>query len=148
MWKRNLTGLQKSKIQGIFQNYITKKLVKAVAGHVEMQRDIHLEHVFTHCSPYIHKDYDGDPALALGTASALVKTGISGIANILPFTCMPATIICSVSPAFRKDHNNIPWVNIDYDGQENAALETRLQAFMYQAREFNRVSGTDEPRVW
>jgi len=47
---------------------------------------------------------------------------------------MPGTLISSVTPKFRKDHNNIPWENIAYDGQDDTGIETRLQAFMHQAK--------------
>jgi hypothetical protein len=51
--------------------------------------EIEIEKILEMNSPYIHKDYDGDPAIALGSAAVLMETGISGVANILPFTCMP-----------------------------------------------------------
>ncbi len=88
------------------------------------------------CNDYIDQYYDGDPAIALGTSAALYQKGISGIAAILPFTCMPGTLIASVSDVFRKDHSNIPFINIAYDGQDNISLETRLQAFMFQVKEY------------
>ena len=70
-----------------------------------------------------------------------------GVIHLLPFTCMPGTLIASISPKFRKDHNNIPWENIAYDGQDDTAIETRLQAFMHQAKEFARVKNLTEPRI-
>jgi hypothetical protein len=51
---------------------------------------------------------------------------------------MPGTIVSSVSGDFRKDHNNIPWLNFAYDGQEDASIETHMQAFMHQAHEYQR----------
>ena len=98
------------------------------------------------CGAYVHKDYDGDPPLALGAASALTKRGVSGIVNILPFTCMPGTLITSVSHAFRADHNNIPWVNIAYDGQDDPSIDTRLQAFMYQVKEYSQIHDLNRSR--
>jgi len=41
-----------------------------------------------------------------------------------------------VSDTFRKDHNNIPFINIAYDGQDSVSLDTRLQAFVFQVKEF------------
>jgi hypothetical protein len=49
---------------------------------------------------------------------------------------MPGTLICSVSDVFRKDHHNIPWVDFAYDGQDDASIDTRMQAFMYQVQEY------------
>jgi predicted nucleotide-binding protein (sugar kinase/HSP70/actin superfamily) len=72
----------------------------------------------------------------MGTSVALAKRGVSGLAAILPFTCMPGTLIASVSDSFRKDHNNIPFINIAYDGQDSVSLDTRLQAFVFQVKEY------------
>ena len=90
------------------------------------------------CNPYVHKDYDGDPPIAMGTAAYLADKGIAGVAAILPFTCMPGTLVASVSDSFRKDHDNMPWINIAYDGQDSVSIETRLQAFAFQVKEFSK----------
>jgi predicted nucleotide-binding protein (sugar kinase/HSP70/actin superfamily) len=107
-----------------------------VKNRIDKKGNTHLHDILNSCDPYIHKHYDGDPPLSLGNVALLAKSHISGVANILPFTCMPGTIISSVSDIFRKDHNHIPWVNIPYDGQEDTALDSRLQAFMFQAKEY------------
>ena len=88
------------------------------------------------CNTYVNQFYDGDPPIAMGTSVALYKRGVSGLAAILPFTCMPGTVVASVSDTFRKDHNNIPFINIAYDGQDSVSLDTRLQAFVFQVKEF------------
>ncbi|HCC70872.1 MAG TPA: hypothetical protein DEQ09_06955 [Bacteroidales bacterium] len=49
---------------------------------------------------------------------------------------MPGTIVASVSGDFKKDHNNIPWLNFAYDGQQDGSIETHLQAFMHQVHEY------------
>ena len=136
IWKGNLKGLYKSKVQQIYQHYISQKLFKRVSNFLVMKEELEVKEMLKRCSPYIHKDYDGDPPIAIGSASLLSEMNISGVANILPFTCMPGTIICAVSNDFRKDHKNIPWVNFAYDGQEDTSFDTRLQAFMHQAYEY------------
>jgi len=91
------------------------------------------------CNRYVNEYYDGDPPVAIGTSVALAERGVAGIAAILPFTCMPGTLIASVSDSFRKDHNNIPFINIAYDGQDSVSLDTRLQAFVFQTREYHKT---------
>jgi hypothetical protein len=59
---------------------------------------------------------------------------------------MPETFTTSVSPLFRKDHDNIPWLNIAYDGQEDTSTNTKLQAFMHQAAEYAERHGLREAR--
>jgi len=143
IWKGDYKGLMKSKIQDIAQ-----RVQQAVHGMYDEEREIELHEMLDACGPYIHKHYDGDPALNLGTSVSLAKTGISGIANILPFTCMPGTVVTAVSDQFKRDHNNIPYVSIAYDGQEDTAIDMRLQAFMHQAREFAEEKRHDKALKW
>jgi predicted nucleotide-binding protein (sugar kinase/HSP70/actin superfamily) len=138
----------KSKLQSFSQHASARKLHRAVEHVAEMDKEVHLKEMFERCNKYIHQDYDGDPPLAIGSASALVDRQISGIMNILPFTCMPGTLICSISNNFRKDHDNLPWENIAYDGQDDTNIDTRLQAFMHQANEYCKQKKFDVSRKW
>jgi predicted CoA-substrate-specific enzyme activase len=148
VWKRDIRGIISSKLFGSFQHFLERKVVKAVAGDVEINRDIHIREVLRLCNPYVDSSYDGEPAIVMGSSAGQVPTGISGIASILPFTCMPGTLITSISQSFRMDYDNIPWVNIVYDGQEDTGMDTRLQAFMYQAKEYMTRKGLGRPREW
>ncbi len=148
VWSGNINGLIKSKVMGIFQHSIENREISMFKGTVDFHRDIHIKEVLQLCNPYVDKSYDGEPALVIGSSAGQVETGISGVASILPFTCMPGTFITSISNVFRKDHDNIPWVNVVYDGQEDTGIETRLQAFMYQAKEYATRKGLDQPRQW
>jgi predicted nucleotide-binding protein (sugar kinase/HSP70/actin superfamily) len=145
VWKREPMGLLKSKIQQFFQDNATHTLERAVAELTDERTDVTLTEMLSYCNPYVHKHYDGDPPIALGAAAKLAESGASGVANLLPFTCMPGTLIAAVSPSFRKDYGNIPWVNVAYDGQDDTGIETRLQAFVHQAREYAEAHGLDTP---
>jgi predicted nucleotide-binding protein (sugar kinase/HSP70/actin superfamily) len=148
LWKGSLKGLFKSKFQQVYQHYTAKQLTGKVEEYLTVRKDLEIDEILRLCGPYIHKDYDGDPPIALGSAAGLVEMNISGVANILPFTCMPGTIICAVSNDFKKDHHNIPWLNYAYDGQEDSGIETRLQAFMHQAKEFSTTNGFHMTENW
>jgi predicted nucleotide-binding protein (sugar kinase/HSP70/actin superfamily) len=145
-WKGDLRGIFKSRLQKYFQHSTGKKLNNAVKDFVEMEREIELDDMIRLSAPYVHKDYDGEPVVALGAASGLFETNVSGIIYIMPFTCMPGTIVSSVVSDFRKDHKNIPWETIAYDGQEDVSISTRLQAFMHQAKEYAAVNQIHEIR--
>ncbi|HOW32367.1 MAG TPA: hypothetical protein PLP88_12455, partial [Bacteroidales bacterium] len=138
-WKNDRKGIIKSKIQGIGQEAIAASLLRGLKKFTDQSKDVSLHDMLNMCNTYIGKHYDGDPPIAMGTATTLVNRGISGIAAILPFTCMPGTLIASVSDSFRKDHDNIPFINIPYDGQDGVALETRLQAFVFQVKEYAKT---------
>ncbi len=146
-WKRNMKGIAKSQLQYQFQKYYEHQYTRIVEKIFPIEKEIRVEEMLEHCNAYIHKDYDGDPPLAIGTASILSDQFVSGIVNILPFTCMPGTLNSAVSNVFRKDYDGIPWENFAYDGQDDTNIDTRLQAFMYQAREFAKRKEFDKQLV-
>jgi predicted nucleotide-binding protein (sugar kinase/HSP70/actin superfamily) len=139
-WKNDTKGVIKSKIQGIGQDVIASSLLKGIKKLTDHEKDVSLHDMLKLCNTYVNEFYDGDPPIAMGTSVALSKRGVSGFAAILPFTCMPGTLVASLSDSFRKDHNNIPFINIAYDGQDSVSLDTRLQAFVFQVKEYAKAT--------
>lgn len=147
-WKGDYKGILQSKLQEYMQNRSAWKITKPVHHMFDNNLEVSVREMLDACGPYIHRHYDGDPAPNLGTCATLAKRGISGIANIEPFTCMPGTVVASVGGSFKQDHNNIPMVVIAYDGQEDTSIELRLQAFMHQAYQYaDQHKLTDKSRV-
>jgi predicted nucleotide-binding protein (sugar kinase/HSP70/actin superfamily) len=143
-WKGDFKGIIKSKIQEYSQEASYRKIAKQFHGLFDKDKEVEVKDMLNACDPYVHRHYDGDPALNLGTSAILADKGISGITNILPFTCMPGTLVASVSDQLRKDKKGIPYVSIAYDGQEDASIELRLQAFMHQAYQYAEEKGLME----
>jgi predicted nucleotide-binding protein (sugar kinase/HSP70/actin superfamily) len=138
-WKNDKKGVIKSKIQAVGQEVIASNLLRGIKKFTDTEKNIPLHEILSLCNTYVSEFYDGEPPIGVGTSMGLAKRGVSGIAAILPFTCMPGTLVASVSDSFRKDHNNIPFINIAYDGQDSVSLETRLQAFVFQVKEYARM---------
>ncbi|MBT3244716.1 MAG: CoA activase [Bacteroidetes bacterium] len=137
-WKNDRKSMYKSLLQAFVQSKIERGLFNAVNKVIPVGPIVHVKDMLAHCDSYIHHDYDGDPPLSIGAASILAKGYISGVVNILPFTCMPGTLNTSITGLFKKDHDNIPWENFSYDGQADASIESRFQAFMHQTKEYAR----------
>jgi predicted nucleotide-binding protein (sugar kinase/HSP70/actin superfamily) len=135
-WRREPGSVVKAMVQGFVQNLLAERIEHRFHGAVNPRYLVPVERLFELSAPYVHRDYGGDPPLAFGAAAALADEGIAGVANILPFTCLPGTIVTSIATAFRRDHGGIPWVDIAWDGQEDVGLQTRLEAFAHQVREF------------
>jgi len=57
----------------------------------------------------------------------------------MPFTCMPGTIATAVLKRVREEHDNIPLLNIAYEGQGDSQTLTRIEAFMHQAKTNQKV---------
>ncbi|WP_167618443.1 acyl-CoA dehydratase activase [Maribellus sediminis] len=136
-WKGNMKNLIKAKIQLFFQKTLEKKLTDSLGGIFNLAREVEVEEMLENCGEFIHKDYDGDPPLAIGSAVLLAGKSISGVVNILPFTCMPGTINCTVSQNLRQKYHGLPWENFAYDGNDNIGVDTRFEAFMFQVKEFH-----------
>jgi predicted CoA-substrate-specific enzyme activase len=136
IWKRDLNGYLKSQIQELAQHTSETFIMRNITRSIDHEKIVPLNVMLQLCNPYVHKDYDGDPPIAMGTSAYLTAHGVSGIAAILPFTCMPGTLVAAVSDSFRKDHDNIPWINVAFDGQDSVSLDTRLQAFVFQVKEY------------
>ncbi len=73
--------------------------------------------------------------LSVGKALDYIGRGVSGIINVMPFTCMPGTIASAVLKRVQED-NNIPVLNVSYEGQGDSQMLTRLEAFMHQAKSY------------
>ncbi|MGB8992391.1 MAG: acyl-CoA dehydratase activase [Desulfobaccales bacterium] len=90
---------------------------------------------------YLHPSFEGEAILSIGKSRDFVRKGACGLVNIMPFTCMPGTVVNSLFKRFREEHDNIPFLNLAYDGQEQTHTRTRLEAFMYQVRQFKSRKG-------
>ncbi len=143
IWKNDKNGIVKSKIQAFGQEVIAASLLRGIEKFIDHEKDVSLHDMLSSCNKYINEFYDGDPPVSIGTSVTLAKRGISGIAAILPFTCMPGTLVASVSDSLRKDNNNIPFINIAFDGQDSVSIETRLQAFVFQVKEYEAARSSN-----
>jgi predicted nucleotide-binding protein (sugar kinase/HSP70/actin superfamily) len=94
--------------------------------------------LFRKAKPYLDSSFEGEAILSMGKTIDFAKRGVSGVVNIMPFTCMPGTIVSTLMKRYREENNNIPILNMAYDGQEQTNTLTRLEAFMHQAKEFKK----------
>ena len=70
-WKGDRMGLVKARVQELLAGFLSHDVVKSVEGFADMEREVGVEEMLERCEPYIHRDYDGDPAMAIGSAAAL-----------------------------------------------------------------------------
>lgn len=114
-------------------------LVKPVAHLLKHPEEPRIGHLMDVIRPYYDPALSNETVLSLGKAIELVKShGVCGIINIMPFACMPGIITGAVGQRVRADLENVPWLDISYDAQGGTNINTRLEAFMYQAMQFER----------
>jgi len=66
--------------------------------------------------------------------------GFNGVVNVIPFGCMPGTIVSSLLYQFRNKHG-LPVFNLVVDGNRDPGQEIRLEAFYHQCCEHRRRLG-------
>jgi predicted CoA-substrate-specific enzyme activase len=86
-------------------------------------------------SKYVHYTFGGEAICSMGKSEDFAKRGLSGIVSVIPFNCMPGNTVTALSQALRKRHNNLPFLNLDYDGFIDASREAKVANFMWQVKE-------------
>ncbi|MFB3897626.1 MAG: acyl-CoA dehydratase activase [bacterium] len=133
----------------IIQNWVQKQDEKRYASifldeindAIEPDTDTTIEHA----TQYLHPDFEGEAILSIGKSMEYIRAGIDGIVNAIPFTCMPGTVVQAINKRLKQRYPEIPLLTIAYDGTEIAAVQTQMEAFIYQAKT-NLNKSTAEPQ--
>ncbi len=140
--KRNARTFRRYKnlLQILIKEWVQKKdehnLAHLFEGSIKNLHEPDISETLALAQSYLHDSFEGEAILSIGKSRDFIKKGVAGLVNIMPFTCMPGTVVNSLFSRFRDEHDNIPFLNLAYDGQEQTHTLTRLEAFMYQVRQF------------
>lgn len=139
--KRRLMDMLKGYSRMKVMERLRKSMEKPFRSILEDRPGPEPEEIMNAARPYMKENIGGEAILCIGAPLALSgRKCIDGAVNVFPFTCLPGTVVTAVSKKVRKEHSNLPWLNLSFDGQEDTDNEARLQAFMYQVRK-NFMSG-------
>ena len=122
-------------VDGI-QRYDEARLLKPVQHLLTFPHESSVAKLMDNTRRYYDPSLGTEAALSIGKAIDFARHGLCGVINILPFTCMPGIVVTGLAEAIRTDHNHIPWLDVIYDAQGGTNIQTRLEAFMYQARQY------------
>ncbi|MDO8682353.1 MAG: acyl-CoA dehydratase activase-related protein, partial [Armatimonadota bacterium] len=111
------------------------KLFQAALPYLEGFEDIPCHEIMREGSKYVHYTFGGEAICSMGKAEDFAKRGLDGIVSVIPFNCMPGNTVTALSPALRKRHNNIPFLNLDFDGFVDSSRDAKLASFMSQVKE-------------
>ena len=113
-----------------------RKLTQPFRELLEDRPGVTPEEILVAAGPYMKENVGGETILSVGAPLAMAsRERISGAVNIFPFTCLPGTIVTAISKRLRREHRDLLWLNLAFDGQEDTDNGTRLEAFMHQVRE-------------
>ena len=154
---RNVRRAMRSRLAGDFGLWLKNHLKDIVMRKNERDyaavfrgflRNLHeptSHEVLRMATPYVHRSFEGEAIMTVGKAIDFVNKGLSGIVAVMPFTCMPGTISNALLKRMREEMGEFPFLNMVYDGVEQGTSQTRLEAFMHQAREYAK-RGTSDSR--
>jgi predicted nucleotide-binding protein (sugar kinase/HSP70/actin superfamily) len=114
------------------------RMLSSFNGNLRSLHEPTIETTFERARPYVHHSFEGEAVLSVGKAIDYVLRGASGIVNVMPFSCMPGTITSGILKRVREQHGAFPLLTIAYEGQRDTQTVTRLEAFMHQARAYQR----------
>ncbi|MBI5344078.1 MAG: CoA activase, partial [Deltaproteobacteria bacterium] len=126
-WGRGEYGyFFKALIEDWFQHKDEKKMENILNGDLRGGHEPRVEEIIKKAAPYIHDSFEGEAVLSIGKAVDYINHGAHGIVNAMPFTCMPGTVVSAVLKRVREEHNNIPYLNMVYEGNEDTNSATRM----------------------
>jgi predicted nucleotide-binding protein (sugar kinase/HSP70/actin superfamily) len=131
-----LLGLLSGKLFNSVKHADEKKIVEPFKGDLLNWYEPETKALLKHSAPYMDATFEGEAVLSIGKAIDYAGKGCSGIINLLPFSCMPGTVVSALSKKVREDNENIPWLNVDIDGMDENNGRSRLEAFIFQARQY------------
>ena len=134
--KKNLSNLFKLLLTEYYQGKYEHRLERIFEGSIANLKEPKTSQVLALAKPYLDSSFEGEAILSIGKTVDFTMKGASGVVNVMPFTCMPGTVVSAILKRYRNENNNLPVLNMAYDGQEQSNIMTRLEAFMYQAKQY------------
>jgi predicted CoA-substrate-specific enzyme activase len=140
-------GQWKNLFTNAMQDFFQHKIEHSLAAPLEKKFGRLAEHkvgyVINLAKPYIDASFEGEAILSVGKIVEYYEDGFGGVVNVMPFTCMPSTIVSTQTRRLSGDCGELPILNLSFDGQEDATLTTRLEAFVEQVGARQKVSATE-----
>jgi predicted nucleotide-binding protein (sugar kinase/HSP70/actin superfamily) len=122
-------------LQDRIQKWDEHRLASAFHGTLKSLEEPSTENLLDWAKPYLDPSYEGEAVLSIGKALDYVRRGLCGLIAVMPFTCMPGTIVAAISKRLSEDCRPVPFLSLSYDGLDEVHAQTRLEAFMYQVHE-------------
>ncbi len=122
------------KISGWVQESTSKKLRRHFEGAIkDFYEEEPIAKTIDSGQRYIDEAIRGESILSMGRAMEYAEHGFDGILNIIPFGCMPGTVVNALLHQFREDYH-LPTITLVVDGLKDPGEDMRLEAFVNQIR--------------
>ncbi|MFC1971032.1 acyl-CoA dehydratase activase [Chloroflexota bacterium] len=128
----------KQKLTEIVQESAAEPLRKQFDGAIaQFTRELPTQAIINRGHAYLTPAVEGEAILSMGRVVEYAEHGFNGIVNIIPFGCMPGTIVSLLLHQFRHDHG-LPVLNVVVEGSMDSSQDIRFEAFFHQCHEHMR----------
>jgi len=126
----------KTILHDYFQHRDEKRMEALLNDDGHASHEPRVEKIIENARGYLHDSFEGEAILSVGKSIDYLAHGADGLVNAMPFTCMPGTVVNALLKRLRENNNNIPYLNMVFEGAEDTNSTTRMEAFVHQAREY------------
>jgi predicted CoA-substrate-specific enzyme activase len=125
----------RQKLTEIVMERVAEPLRREFDNSIEsFRRELPAQGILDRGHQYLTPAVEGEAILSMGRVVEYAEHGFDGIVNILPFGCMPGTIVSLLLHQFRRDYG-LPVLNVVVEGTKDPGESIRFEAFIQQARE-------------
>jgi len=125
----------RQKLTEIVQENVAEPLRKQFDDSIEsFKRELPTQAIIDRGHTYLTPAVEGEAILSMGRVVEYAEHGFDGIVNIIPFGCMPGTIVSLLLHQFRQDYG-LPVLNVVVEGTKDPGESIRFEAFIQQASE-------------
>jgi predicted nucleotide-binding protein (sugar kinase/HSP70/actin superfamily) len=125
----------RQKLTEIVQENVAEPIRKEFDDSIEsFRRELPTQAIIDRGKNYLTPAVEGEAILSMGRVVEYAEHGFDGIINIIPFGCMPGTIVSLLLHQFRQDHG-LPVLNVVVEGTKDPGRDIRFEAFVQQCRE-------------
>jgi predicted CoA-substrate-specific enzyme activase len=128
----------RQKLTEIVQERVAEPIRREFDSSIEcFTRELPTQAIIDRGHTYLTPAVEGEAILSMGRVVEYAEHGFNGIVNIIPFGCMPGTIVSLLLHQFRHDHG-LPVLNVVVEGTKDPSESIRFEAFIQQCREHMR----------
>jgi predicted nucleotide-binding protein (sugar kinase/HSP70/actin superfamily) len=121
-----------------YQRFVERRFAGALRGALRRPPEASVARAVARLRGLWEPALGTEATLTMGRILDVGRHGLSGIVNVLPFSCMPGNVVVCLGPRLRERLHGIPWLDVAFDGQRGTNLRTRLEAFLHQALQYHR----------
>lgn len=146
LWKSFYRSIKEHKLQASFlfgllnlkKEFETWKVRRDLQETMPRHDEPNFRKVLENSSSYMGLDNNNLLFLNVSKMVDFAQRGADGVINAICFNCMLGTISGAISTRIREDFDNIPIPTLVYSGTGHPSEDTKLEAFVFQAKHFHK----------